>query len=108
MNILLIFLFVFIFIIFIRMHIMIKRYKINFKYMFLNYVMLFLIAFINMPFITDLFLKHLSISNRFDIMTMIMFVYLMYNNFVLELHIARLNQDVEKIVSELAIIRKRD
>ncbi len=106
MYILLIALFIFIFLIFIRMHIMIRRYKVNFKYIFLNYVILFIIFVINIPRIANYLIDILMLRNRFDLMLMIMFVYLMYNNFVLEFHIAKLNQDMQKVVSEIAIIRK--
>ncbi|MFV0288644.1 MAG: DUF2304 family protein [Mycoplasmatales bacterium] len=108
MNIVLIGLYIFIFLIFIRMHIMIKRYKINFKYMFLNYIILVIILLINTPILTNFLIDSLSLRNRYDIMLMVMFVYLMYNNFVLEFHIARLNQDIGKIVSEIAIIKKEE
>ncbi len=97
---------IYVLILFVRMHVLIKKYKINFKYMFLNYVLLGIVVLLNLPPVLNLFSELFSVNDRFDVMTMVMFVYLMYNNIMLEFHIARINQDLENMVSKISLIKK--
>lgn len=97
---------IYVLILFVRMHVLIKKYKINFKYMFLNYILLAIVVILNLPPVLNLFSNIFSVNNRFDMMTIIMFVYLMYNNIMLEFHIARINQDLENMVSKMSLIKK--
>ncbi len=105
MDVFLVGLLIYVFLIFLRMHKLIKKYKINFKYMFLNYVMLFAVLFFNTPLFVDWASEMLNVHDRFEIMGIIMFIYLVYNNFMLEFHVARINQDIETMVSQISIIK---
>ncbi len=105
MELLLIGLIIYVFLLFFRMHRLIKKYKINFKYMFLNYVMLGVVVFLNLPPVLNFLSEVFNLHNRFDVMIIVMFVYLMYNNIMLEFQIARINQDLENMVSKIALIK---
>ncbi len=104
MNFMLIALYIYIFFIFYRMHKMMRKYKINFKYLVLNYVVLAFIAIINVPFVIDFILQFFDFLNRYQLMIATLFIYLIYNNFILEFNIARINQEQEKVISQMALI----
>lgn len=107
MNILLIGLYLYIFFIFLRMNKMIKKHKINFKYIVLNYLVLFFLVIVNLPISLNLITTVIDNVSRYQIIFFVFFMYLMYNNFILEFHIARINQEQEKIVGTIALLEEK-
>lgn len=84
----------------------VRKYKINFKFVYLNYIILFIFIFILalllIPNIGDLLLKYTGFLPR-DFIIALSIAYLLYTSFIQSLIIAKQNEQIEKIAIILSV-----
>lgn len=100
-----IFMFIGVLLVWYRMDLNIRHSKINFKYVYINYLVLIMFVLLLFPPFTSLLREVTQIESTVNMVFTIVLAYLFYASFINELTSARQETKIEKIAREVSLLK---